>query len=354
MTFDEAIKDSGELTRHLILGNGFSIGCFPDIFKYSSLLENTDFNDKQELYKAFQKFETEDFEAMIKTLDSTAKLLPIYLEENNHLIAKIRYHAQSLRNSLIQTIAKSHPDNRHKIKVSQYESCYNFLTYFLGKENRKGRVYTLNYDLLLYWVLMFDHPFMKNLQKLNTNDGFIDAKGEDYVVWNGTSNLNEQRIHYLHGALHLFDAGDYIKKYTWSRTHRLLKDQICKAMEHNELPLFVAEGNSAQKIQKITHNAYLYHSYKSLCSIASNKNNCFFIFGHSLAENDQHILDALVQGKFPKLYVSIFGDVKNSDNQGIIERANTLARRRVEEHPLEVKFYQAESANVWGQNQYAQ
>ena len=76
--------------------------------------------------------------------------------------------------------------------------------------------------------------------------------------------------------------------------------------------------------------------------------HCFFIFGHSLAENDDHILNRLARGRFPKLYVGIYGDPLAEENQRIIARANALAAGRHAKSPLEIAFYDAASANVWG------
>jgi len=40
LTFDQALKQAENYgKRHLLLGNGFSIACAPDIFHYGSLFE---------------------------------------------------------------------------------------------------------------------------------------------------------------------------------------------------------------------------------------------------------------------------------------------------------------------------
>jgi hypothetical protein len=76
--------------------------------------------------------------------------------------------------------------------------------------------------------------------------------------------------------------------------------------------------------------------------------HCFFIFGHSLAENDDHILKRLARGRFPMLYVGLYGDPGSKGNQWIIERAKSLASERAGRSKLEVSFYDVESAKVWG------
>jgi hypothetical protein len=91
----------------------------------------------------------------------------------------------------------------------------------------------------------------------------------------------------------------------------------------NKFPLFVAAGTSEKKKEKIRHNAYLYQSFKVLTANANEGTHCFFIFGHSLAENDDHILKRLGRGRFRKLYVGLFGDPDNATNTSIKQRAKS-------------------------------
>jgi len=45
LTFEQALDNSAnQRHRHLLLGNGFSIACRPDIFVYGRLLEKANFD----------------------------------------------------------------------------------------------------------------------------------------------------------------------------------------------------------------------------------------------------------------------------------------------------------------------
>ena len=112
-------------------------------------------------------------------------------------------------------------------RPEQYTSCRQFLSHF------DGHIYTLNYDLLLYWTLMQDE--LK--PELKSDDGFRDVEegSADYVVWD-VQNSGMQRIHYLHGALHIFDAGAELKKFVWSKTDIALVDQIRPLVGNSPLP----------------------------------------------------------------------------------------------------------------------
>ena len=156
LTFGEAIADSEQYSkRHLILGNGFSIGCRPDIFHYASLFDRTDFTNDPELRQLFEALKTHDFEIAIKGLENCAKIAPIYLSDRDDITKKILAHAQELKSLLVETIANNHPAKPGDISDEMYWACRKFLRHFLS-EGKSGQVYTLNYDLLLYWALMHD------------------------------------------------------------------------------------------------------------------------------------------------------------------------------------------------------
>lgn len=351
LSFDEAVADSADCrTRHLLLGNGFSIACEPGIFQYASLFDAADFSSAQELRTVFELLNTTDFEVAIRTLENAARIVRAYAEDGPAVAAQMTNHASQLKQILLETIARNHPESPNSIQQEKFWACRKFVNHFLGPENT-GYVFSLNYDLLLYWALMHDDiPFGEELA-LKTDDGFRadeDALDADYVVWQGETEAHSARVYYLHGALHLFDAGNELQKFTWSRTGDRLIDQARLAMNAGKFPLFVAEGTAEQKKNRIRHNAYLYQGFKTLVANVKTGTHCFFLHGHSLAANDDHILKRLSKGKFKKLYVSLYGDPGAAENRGIIARANKLAGLRPPRFPLEVKFYDAESAQVWG------
>lgn len=354
-TFDEVIKDSEQFPkRHLVLGNGFSIACCANIFQYQSLYNEADFSKITNITKIFEELNTRDFEFVIKSLNDAAKITKIYdLEQRNRELSKrLDDDAEILKQILVSTIAKNHPINPTEIPNEKFWACRNFLNYFIG--DKKGRIYTLNYDLLLYWSLMHDDKPFDDELSLERNDGFgnaDDSFDDDYVVWQGESSPHSSNIHFLHGALHLFDSGSQIKKFTWSRKNESLINQITESVNNDIFPIFVAEGKSDQKKVKIRHNAYLYQNLKQFVSTAKIEKTCFFIFGHSLDDNDDHIfLEIGKTGKCKKIYIGILGDINSSDNQKIVKKAEQIASIRSSKYPLEIDYYDAKTANIWGDN----
>jgi len=354
ITFEEALTQASSYTnKHLLLGNGFSIAYRYDIFTYGSLLEEADFSALPELRRVFDAMGTVDFEEVIRALQSSGTILEQY-GSSKTLVDKLKLDSEELKTILVQTIAGKHPEAPFDVSEDQYEKVRKFLANFIG-EATKGNVYTLNYDLLLYWAVMHDenNESKKKYTPLFKNDGFGKEEGNesaDYVVWHGETSAHGQRIHYLHGALHLFDAGKELKKFTWINTGKRLIEQARSAMDKNMFPLFVAEGTSDQKLEKIKHSGFLYHSYKSFSTNLDNSKSCLFVYGHSLATNDFHILTKIAHGKIPHLFISIYGDIDSDENCEIVKSANALveARKNLREtYPLEVVYYDASTANVW-------
>jgi hypothetical protein len=196
--------------------------------------------------------------------------------------------------------------------------------------------------LLLYWALMHQDESSVDIR---CDDGFraADDPATDYVTWE-VENTNRQNVFFLHGALHIFDAGDELKKYTWARTGVRLIEQIRTALGEHLYPVFVAEGESQRKRDRIRHSDFLSRAYRSFANIGC----ALFVYGHALAANDDHILRLIERGKTTQLFVSIFGDPDAPANQWIIRRATKIAETRSGRRPLVVEFYDAESAHVWG------
>ncbi len=355
ISFDEALLASNKyVKRHLLLGNGFSIACVPTIFTYGSLFSKADFSAMPEVKEIFEILKTQDFELVVNALEKSSLMIPVYNAKRTKTANKMYAHAQKLKEVLIQTLAQNHPAYPAIIEEERYKACLRFLANFLDKESC---VYTLNYDLLLYWTTMYG--LERKLINTLPLDGFgKDADFEngealvsDYVTWQGDSSAHRQNIHYLHGALHLYDRGADIEKFTWVNTGISLIDQSRNALAANRFPLFVAEGESPKKMEKIAHSGYLYHSYKSFSAnmkvTPRNGKNCLFTYGVSFGENDEHVLKKIPQGKIGHLFISIFGDPTTTANKQIIAFAERLKRKR-RTNDLEVTYYDAGSAKVWG------
>jgi hypothetical protein len=334
-SFDEALARGAAVKRHLLLGNGFSRALRNDIFSYDALFDRAEFHTLSPTAKrAFDVLETTDFEVVMRALRAAAVLVEIYEGVNPALAVQLRADADGLRELLVRTIAANHPSRPGDVPTPAYQRCRSFLSCF-------SSIYTLNYDLLLYWTLMQDELE----PKVEADDGFRtpDDGPQEYVSWE-VEKTDYQNIFYLHGALHVFDAATEIKKYTWVNTGIPLIDQIRDALQHNLYPLFVAEGESAQKIARIKHNEFLGRAFRSFAKIGG----ALYVYGHSMAANDEHIIKLIEKNKVTQLHVGVYGDPLSDGNQRVIERSLKIQAVRPAKRPLDLWFFDAASAQVWG------
>lgn len=344
-TFSEALA-TAQPDPFVLLGNGFSIAWNSESFSYGSLMEKADFGqlscDAKDL---FDSLETSDFEVVIERLQAADTIVRLY-DESSRIALQAASDAAALRDVLAKALAQNHPQTVGSVRDEEYQSARDFLGHF-------SSIYSLNYDLLLYWTAMQDADTFADVPK---DDGFRsdpDNPDAEWVTWDA-ANARSQSVHYLHGALHLFDAGDRLKKLTWKRTGLSLVDQIREELEDGSYPLVVTEGTSSAKKEKILHSGYLTKAFRSF----ANKEKDLFVYGHRLAENDKHILDAIVRSKVERLWVSVYGSPDSRTNQELFARVESLEERRLEYvevrdprrrkgRALEVRFYDAESAQVW-------
>lgn len=327
-----AEKKSTTKKKHVMLGNGFSIACRKDIFSYYALFDSADLESHPEIERLFEYLETTDFEEVIRALNSAMKVASAYGIEEDTFFEKVKEHSEKLKEILVTTIAKRHPEHPFEIDDEAYKHCRVFLSEF-------DNIYTLNYDILLYWALMRDDVDNKNLK---TDDGFRDPTGsgeEDYVSW---ESFQSASVHFLHGALHLFDAGHELRKYTWSRTDMRIIDQVKEALDYNMFPLFVSEGYSQDKMNRIQHSGYLHKAYRSIGSVRGS----MFIFGHSLAENDNHILERLMKSPIQNIFVSVLASV--DDKSAFQKRLEELNSWVSSKKKKAFYLFDANSASVWG------
>lgn len=321
----------------LLLGNGFSQGCEPSIFSYQSLFENADFTQlSPEARDVFTSLDTTDFEAVIKTLQECAILIKIYQGEEQ-LIQKVSTDSEELKRLLVKTIADHHPSQPADILDAKFSACRAFLKTF-------KRIYTLNYDLLLYWTIMHSHENGRPPENIY-DDGFRDP-GEDeptdYVVYEGRPRT--QTLFYLHGALHLFEGESELKKFTWVRTGVRLTTQIREALNNRLYPLIVAEGKSKQKRGKIMRSEYLSKGFRSLRECRG----VMFVFGASLGESDKHIVDAVNSSSVRVLCVSIYGDSRTAENKRLVDTIESLRSPGGKKRSREIYYFPAEATNIWG------
>jgi hypothetical protein len=332
LTFSQCIEKASQ-KKHLILGNGFSVDLFPDIFNYKKLAEKiTD----PKIKAVFTEFNTSDFEFVVLKLAESLRVLNYY-DTEKVIYNKVKEDAEKLKEILISVITSSHPENPTLISNNQYKSCFEFIHHF-----EEGRKYSFNYDLILYWVYM--HFLDNNVTNLKSDDGFrTDWDNDSMVTWE-IGREHQQNLYYLHGAMHIFkDENASIQKYTWRNGNKTIGQQVKESIENNKFPVFISEGTQEHKLKRIKENGYLSRSFSSIKSIGGD----LFVFGHSIRDEDDHVFEIVNLNKsIKKIFISLFGEIDSEENKKILQKINNW-RNDYKHKGREYIFYHSASANVW-------
>lgn len=343
LKFDDVCNSLPSGRSFLLLGNGFSIAADP-IFKYQNLYQaavSAGLSD--EAKQIFDYLGTNNFEGVLQLLDDVAKVTKIY-GSNISLIEKISKDSAVIKEALVSAVAISHLDHSGSITKEKKEHSLKFLKMFHS-------IFTTNYDLLTYWVVM-----TSGLEPL-FQDGFRSPEeDEPYVIFSDRIG-SAKGLYYLHGALHLYLSGGELRKHTWCRTGTKLTEQIRTGLSQGQYPLFIAEGSSDKKLEQIQRHGYLWYSLSKLSKIESP----LVIYGHSLSEHDKHITKALVNNtKLAQIFIGLFGDENSAENLKIRQTASQMitdrdtilttfkSKKGRKGEKLNIQFFNSSSAKVWG------
>ena len=339
-SFDEIMEYLRKKHRiiNLLLGNGFSISYKPDIFSYNALSKFIEETDNVQLKKLFEIVKTKNFEEILDRLTVCYEFL-ITFGVKKEILDIIQKAENDLKNSLIDAIKNMHPEHVFTIPDAEQNNCLTFLKIFLDSG---GEIFSSNYDLLLYWVLM-----RSKLQEQDAiGDGFgryKEGEGDDVtlsrLLWG--KNCERQKIHYIHGALFLFDDGIDIIKEEYDG--EFLLNNIRKRIDNRQYPIFVAAGNAEQKLRHILHNKYLIFCYDKLSSVCGS----IVTHGLSFGVNDTHIIDALNKAhaqqdqnkKLRSVYIGVY-------TERDLEHIKTFVVRHFSK-TLKINVYDARTAIIW-------
>src|SRR5688572_21595581 len=112
ISFQNAVDQASNYAKmHLLMGNGFSRALRNDIFSYDAILNSADFSKlSANARKSFGVLRTTDFEVVIQTLKNAALLIDLYSRTNKKLANRLTKDAEGLKEVLVTTLAKNHPD----------------------------------------------------------------------------------------------------------------------------------------------------------------------------------------------------------------------------------------------------
>ena len=335
--FEYAIKDWAEIkddyeNGNLIIGNGASVALHQK-FRFDSLKEEAEklrlFNE--DISKLFIEFDTSDFELILR-LVWHAKLI------NKHLgiiDQKLDSAYENIKQALIKVVKEVHCE--HSDIADQLPQLYQFTKQF-------RIVVSLNYDLILYWILMYGN---RNEDGHRFKDCF-QGSGLFRNNWQDLRNpiRKEKEVTlslYQHGNLSIFrDAKNTETKVQRGDFEGLL-EVITSQWEDNKIPLFVAEGTGTKKLESIKSSPYLSTIfYEVLPDLITQKAN-LVIYGWSLGKQESHLVKQIFKNnQSGKVAISIF-----QNNQEECHRIYRLIKNEKVAPNIEVEFFDSQSSGCW-------
>jgi len=268
----------------LLVGNGASRAVWDD-FGYDSLFENARTVEEKPLSQSelsvFDALQTRSFEQVLSALKTTSRVNKALAVSS--AAPRNRYYA--IKEALINTVHAVHIPWRLIVPAT--------LAAISEELGRYRTVFTTNYDLLNHWAIQHQPDAISDLFQGTEPRFDLSAAATD-----------KTRLLYLHGGLHLVRNQDGTARKLMTTEGTLLGsfaiNNTIKTLD--DVPLFVNEGQSQDKLRTIRSSDYLSFCYDQL--LGHGEGLC--IFGHALGEQDNHIIQALRQAQPKVVAISIY------------------------------------------------
>ena len=255
----------------LLCGNGLSINVWP-AFAYGSLFDHARSGgltgEDLALFAG-----TENFERVLSDLNTAIRVNEALSLSADRVYERYR----SIQRALGHAIREVHLNRSHVPEATLERIRAELLNY--------EWIFNTSYDLLVYWAMGCGGSF---------------APFVDHFRWGGRLEFDPDRadvfveqvpVYFLHGALHLVVGGSGITWKLRREAMQTLLDQFGEpiAGDPQARPLLVTEGTARDKLRAIEGNAYLAHALRTLRGVDLP----MVVFGSSLSEQDDHLVDAL-------------------------------------------------------------
>lgn len=321
ITYDEFLRETDGKQRTLLIGNGFSRACPVGVdFAFGSLLERAGFRDDGQIKSLFNHLSTVDFEEVLHSLHAAAATSRIYDEAD--FAEQLDEEANLVRKGLLTAIRAVHPERGDDIPRVSLERTGALFAQFES-------IFSLNYDLLTYWVLL--------------EDGVRNRLGDGFRLRHGRlifAEPDETHVWFLHGALHLFETpdGELLKVRRSSEPEGTIISAIENMIEEQaKVPFYIAEGRSERKREKIASNYYTRCAYRAL----ERRGGVLLVMGSKLGPTDQHVVDAVNESPISSVYVALYEPERN-------RRQRELEfRQKFEPEGIEVGFVDGGTVPIW-------
>lgn len=244
--------------KSILLGNGFTTAC----------INNKKFNSKKIIDMVHNYF---------KNRKTTKK------------ITNIEDYIYEVEKQFIKQIYNLLPDDKIR-NLPNLNNIISFLSEF-------DEFYTLNYDHILYCLLME----IKNYKI--TTDGFLPNNNGSLLIW---CENNPQCVHYLHGAFHIKTTPDNkICKITRTEDNNLIQ-QIRKEWDNgNKSHIIIASDYRTKELKMSSekYSPYLKYCFDKFKEVSG----ILVTMGVPFSASDTHIIESIKNNKkLEKIYIGYY------------------------------------------------
>ncbi|MBC3485199.1 DUF4917 family protein [Pseudomonas sp. SWRI50] len=263
----------------LLLGNGASRALWKP-FGYFSLFEEAQRAGRKKGLAIsdqalFKSLATELFEPVLSALNSTVRVNAALAI--NSTAPLNRYY--SIKEALIHAVRTVH---------LPWPLMPAATLAMLNQALRGYRnVYTSNYDLIVPWAVQHAP---QGFAELFDEQGFFDVR---------RTRSEGTRVLHLHGGLHLLKLPDGTTRQRSAESAELLDGFAVNIP--GEVPLFINEDRSDEKLRAIRHSDYLSWCLAQL----AQESQGLCLFGQHLDSSDQHLVEAVRQAHPRHLSIAI-------------------------------------------------
>lgn len=305
-------------------------------FDYESIFQevlsrlSTDNLELCDFLNMAEKNNNKDLEYLLLILKNSDECLKYatnhYCTPTPDCSAKINQYRDVLKKTVIEILTDSH---FHPSYQAIFGNDFNNPPEYIkqcGKNLRNfERIFTINYDLILYWLMnhqglltkanstdVSEHGYFKDGFS-QENCYFLDNTNEVKEHLCGLSmNNNHPNFFYLHGALHLIQKNNSAYKIVRKGSNMTLSDLRDFLLEKfpNFDSLIIFDATNEEKVDTIFANAYLNKAYDKITPIKGD----IIIYGCNFLDNsetkinlgnDIHLWQKIINSDTHNLFVSL-------------------------------------------------
>ncbi|WP_058534668.1 DUF4917 family protein [Legionella saoudiensis] len=377
----------GTFEPSIILGNGFNLALkecssINIQFGYKDILNEVKIKSKESSHELSvfleqngvnEDLKTDDIEVLLAILKNSSQCLTFcsknYCDCKPNYENKIKQNFDLLKKIVIEVMTdkKLHPEY---LEIFNEENncilnrCKRNLECF-------NRIFTINYDLILYWLLnnrelLWEYDKSGKLVKGKFRDGFSSKEEYKPIDFNNhpidslygyAGTNNRPNLFWLHGALHLLH--DKAKAYKVVRKNKdlyldlfQLRNLLLKDYSTFE-NLLVFDATSYDKIRNIYANAYLEKGYDKIittpgdiiiygCNLLNNTNDSIDL------GNDIHLWRRVINSRAKKIYLGIGAEDSSELNSFAEQAAKEFKTLRcIEDSDIRIYTYSHKLFNIW-------